>query len=109
MPQPMSTPTAAGMIAPRVGMTDPTVAPLPRCASGINARCGKMNGILLARTACSAVLSSRIDAQEMHFRSRCLGIAGLLFVGAGFLAVEDCFGCEVSAVGCLGVVLLLCV
>jgi hypothetical protein len=40
MPHPMSTPTAAGMIAPSVGITDPTVAPLPRCASGISARCG---------------------------------------------------------------------
>ena len=40
MPQPMSTPTAAGMMAPSVGMTDPTVAPLPRWASGISARCG---------------------------------------------------------------------
>ncbi len=40
IPQPMSTPTAAGMIAPRVGMTEPTVAPSPRCASGISARCG---------------------------------------------------------------------
>ena len=29
MPQPMSTPTAAGMIAPSVGITDPTVAPFP--------------------------------------------------------------------------------
>ena len=29
MPQPMSTPTAAGMIAPSVGSTVPTVAPLP--------------------------------------------------------------------------------
>ena len=40
IPQPMSTPTAAGMIAPSVGMTEPTVAPLPRCASGIRATCG---------------------------------------------------------------------
>ena len=40
MPQPMSTPTAAGMMAPSVGMTEPTVAPLPRWASGIRARCG---------------------------------------------------------------------
>ena len=45
IPQPMSTPTAAGMIAPTVGMTDPTVAPMPRCASGINARYGWMKGI----------------------------------------------------------------
>ena len=37
MPQPMSTPTAAGMIAPRVGMTLPTVAPMPKCTSGIAA------------------------------------------------------------------------
>ena len=29
MPQPMSTPTAAGMIAPLVGITEPTVAPMP--------------------------------------------------------------------------------
>ena len=40
IPQPMSTPTAAGMTAPSVGMTLPTVAPLPRWASGMSARCG---------------------------------------------------------------------
>jgi hypothetical protein len=33
----MSTPTAAGMMAFFVGMTDPTVAPMPRCTSGIAA------------------------------------------------------------------------
>ena len=38
MPQPISTPTAAGMIAPFVGTTDPTVAPMPRCTSGITAK-----------------------------------------------------------------------
>ena len=37
MPQPMSTPTAAGATAPRIAMTDPTVAPLPRCTSGMTA------------------------------------------------------------------------
>jgi hypothetical protein len=63
IPQPMSTPTAAGMIAPSVGMTDPTVAPLPRCASGISARYGWMNGIAAVRSACSRVLGSRMDAQ----------------------------------------------
>jgi len=43
MPQPMSTPTAAGTMAPTVGTTEPTVAPLPRCTSGITAiqRCTK--------------------------------------------------------------------
>jgi hypothetical protein len=63
IPHPMSTPTAAGMIAPLVGITDPTVAPFPRCASGISARCGKMNGIDAAARACASVLSSKIDAQ----------------------------------------------
>ena len=66
MPQPMSTPTAAGMIAPSVGITDPTVAPLPRWASGIKATCGKMNGICDVRTAWSRVLSSRMDAQFIN-------------------------------------------
>ena len=63
IPQPMSTPTAAGMIAPRVGITDPTVAPLPRWASGISARCGWMNGIVAVMTACARVFSSSTDAQ----------------------------------------------
>ena len=44
MPQPMSTPTAAGMIAPQVGITEPTVAPMPRCTSGIAAMCLNTNG-----------------------------------------------------------------
>ena len=39
MPQPMSTPTAAGMMALRVGITEPTVAPMPRCTSGMAAMC----------------------------------------------------------------------
>ena len=37
MPQPISTPTAAGMIAPLVGITEPTVAPRPKCTSGMAA------------------------------------------------------------------------
>jgi len=44
MPQPMSTPTAAGMIAPLVGMTEPTVAPMPQCTSGMTATCLWMKG-----------------------------------------------------------------
>src|ERR1017187_6158925 len=63
MPQPMSTPTAAGMMAPRVGITEPMVAPRPRCASGISATCGNTNGMAAVRSACSRVPSSRIDAQ----------------------------------------------
>ena len=37
IPQPMSTPTAAGITAPCVAITLPTVAPIPLCASGITA------------------------------------------------------------------------
>ncbi len=37
MPQPMSTPTAAGDTASFIAMTDPTVAPLPKWTSGITA------------------------------------------------------------------------
>src|SRR5450432_2469033 len=37
MPQPMSTPTAAGAIAPRIAMTEPTVAPRPACTSAMTA------------------------------------------------------------------------
>ena len=53
MPQPMSTPTAAGMIAPRVGITEPTVAPLPRWTSGITATHGPTNGIDAMLRNCS--------------------------------------------------------
>jgi hypothetical protein len=58
MPQPMSTPTAAGMIAPRVGMTLPIVEPLPRCTSGITARWRKMNGRRAVLSNCSRAASS---------------------------------------------------
>ena len=37
MPQPMSTPTAAGHTASFMAMTEPTVAPLPKCTSGMTA------------------------------------------------------------------------
>ena len=52
-----------GMMAPSVGITEPTVAPSPRCASGMSARCGRTNGIEAVRSACSRVLGSRMDAQ----------------------------------------------
>lgn len=58
MPQPMSTPTAAGMIAPRVGITLPMVDPLPRCTSGITAMCLKMNGIFAVFISCLRASSS---------------------------------------------------
>jgi hypothetical protein len=44
MPQPMSTPTAAGMMARRVGITEPTVAPMPKCTSGMAAMWWKTMG-----------------------------------------------------------------
>jgi hypothetical protein len=58
MPQPMSTPTAAGMIAPRVGITLPIVEPLPRCTSGITARWRKMNGRRAVLISCRRAASS---------------------------------------------------
>ncbi|MNO87795.1 hypothetical protein D3C76_792220 [compost metagenome] len=58
MPQPMSTPTAAGMMAPSVGITLPMVEPLPRCTSGITARCLKMNGIFAVFSSCWRASSS---------------------------------------------------
>lgn len=58
IPQPISTPTAAGMIAPRVGITLPMVEPLPRCTSGITARCLKMKGIFAVFSNCWRASSS---------------------------------------------------
>ena len=58
MPQPMSTPTAAGTIAPRVGITLPTVAPIPRCTSGITATWRWMNGSNAILRSCSLAESS---------------------------------------------------
>jgi hypothetical protein len=58
IPHPMSTPTAAGMTAPLVGITEPTVAPIPTCTSGIAATCLKMNGIFAARESCSRAFGS---------------------------------------------------
>ncbi|MCY1292300.1 hypothetical protein D9M70_415170 [compost metagenome] len=52
IPQPISTPTAAGMIAPTVGITLPMVDPLPRCTSGITAMCLKMNGSCAVFSSC---------------------------------------------------------
>jgi hypothetical protein len=39
MPQPMSTPTAAGAMASFMAMTEPTVAPFPKWTSGMTATC----------------------------------------------------------------------
>ena len=58
MPQPISTPTAAGMIAPTVGITLPMVEPLPRCTSGITARWWKMKGRRAVFINCCRAASS---------------------------------------------------
>jgi hypothetical protein len=59
MPQPMSTPTAAGMIAPFVAITLPTVAPMPKCTSGMAATpCLWMNGELGEFFSCCRAESS---------------------------------------------------
>src|SRR5208283_3850892 len=58
MPQPMSTPTAAGMIAPLVGITLPTVAPMPQCTSGIAATHLNTNGSCATFRSCCLACSS---------------------------------------------------
>ena len=67
MPQPMSTPTAAGTIAPTVGITEPTVAPIPRCTSGIAATCectkGRRATFASWRWAASSKCTPRVQAR----------------------------------------------
>src|SRR5881392_3065337 len=60
MPQPMSTPTVAGMTASFVAITEPTMLPLPRCASGISATCLNKHGRreTLRSIDCSSILKS---------------------------------------------------
>ena len=65
IPQPMSTPTAAGMTAPFVGMTEPTVEPMPRCASGMRATWPSTMGRRAAFSAWRSVSGSRSLTQEI--------------------------------------------
>ena len=60
MPQPMSTPTVAGITASFVAMTEPTMLPLPKCASGIKATCRNKHGKreTLRSIDCSSMLKS---------------------------------------------------
>jgi hypothetical protein len=63
IPQPISTPTAAGTIAPLVGITLPTVAPMPQCTSGITATCRCTNGSdATFRNCCRALASTGTPA-----------------------------------------------
>ena len=84
MPQPMSTPTADGITAPVVGITDPTVAPIPTCASGMSATWPSTIGRRAVFCACWMVCSSISLAHEM---SLSLMLVGMLapFPGSGSL------------------------
>ena len=71
MPQPMSTPTAAGMMrSSSVGMTLPTVAPMPKWASGMSATCPATSGARDMTSACLRVFSSSMLAQLLTPLSR---------------------------------------
>src|SRR5437764_10455993 len=65
IPHPMSTPTADGITADAVGITEPIVAPIPRCASAMSAIGSVRIGRRAVFSACSLVLSSRIDAHDL--------------------------------------------
>lgn len=80
IPQPISTPTAAGMTAPNVGITVPTALPIPLWASGISATCGCTNGIDEVSRACSRVLSSSCEAQLSKRKPTLFG--GMMFLPA---------------------------
>ena len=54
----MSTPTAAGITAPTVGITLPTVAPIPKCTSGIATTQPWMNGSRATLWSCARASSS---------------------------------------------------
>src|SRR3954452_20580461 len=75
MPQPMATPTADGITAVSVGIAEPIVAPIPKCASGISARWPTRIGSRAVRAACSVVSSSSSLAQERTFGAISFGMA----------------------------------
>src|SRR5258705_7998727 len=54
----MSTPTAAGLTAPFIAITLPTVAPLPKCTSGIAATWWKTQGRAEMFFSCSSATPS---------------------------------------------------
>lgn len=66
MPQPMSTPTAAGQTAPCIAMTEPTVAPLPKWTSGMTARPLIQGSVATLRSCCIATSSTL--AGSVHMR-----------------------------------------
>ncbi|KQX90850.1 hypothetical protein ASD51_20905 [Streptomyces sp. Root55] len=66
IPQPMSTPTAAGQTAPCIAITEPTVAPLPKWTSGMTARPLIQGSVDTFRSCCIAPSST--DAGSAHIR-----------------------------------------
>ena len=62
MPQPMSTPTAEGMIVPSVTTTDPMQAPMPTWASGMMATGGTTPRARAVWRACSSAPDSTPSA-----------------------------------------------
>ena len=76
----MSTPTAAGLTAPFIAMTLPTVAPLPKWTSGIAATWWKTQGSEEMFFSCSSATPS-ISSGLVHARMsalrpriRCMGL-----------------------------------
>src|SRR3954452_7470899 len=75
MPQPMSTPTADGITAFFVGITEPTVAPIPTCASGMRATCPSTIGRRAVFSAWRIVSGSMSVAHEMSLSLMWLGMS----------------------------------
>src|SRR4029453_14832670 len=66
IPQPMSTPTAAGETAPRMPMTEPTVAPFPKCTSGMTATWATQGRLAMLRSwvsACDSTWSTGVQSR----------------------------------------------
>ena len=79
----MSTPTADGITAFLVGITDPTVAPMPTWASGMRATWPSTIGSRAVFSAWRMVWSSISDAQEMSLLLMLVGMVTPSFVFVG--------------------------
>ena len=72
MPQPMSTPTAAGATAPFIAITEPTVAPLPRWTSGITATWCATQGSAATFLSCVMTSESTSSSGAHSSMGRCV-------------------------------------
>ncbi len=91
MPQPMSTPTAAGQTAPFIAMTEPTVAPLPRWTSGITARPCSQGRELMLRSCCMAWPSTVAGSAHIRMGTRMPGTS--VYDMTGTTSGVDWFPC----------------